>query len=711
MGNEAFAHAALEAGVGVVAGYPGTPSSELIETVARLYAAGAAHGVHVEWSTNEKAALEVAFGASLAGKRSLFTCKQVGLNVAADALMSANYVGTRGGLVLFVADDPGPISSQTEQDTRRFAAFAKVPVLDPATPEQGFAMMKAAFELSEAHGTPVIVRPTTRVNHASTFFDVATQTFALENVPPKNANAAHNAQVGFVHNAAKQVIFPARSYEAHGEINQRLADMAQTFSTDPEFAQFNSVQEFAQNAEGSEGCGAPAWCVAVTCQIPALGVLTGGVSTQYALEALDLLREICASNQAKLPPIRFMQVGTPYPFPAQAVADFAARLSHVLVLEELDHVLEDELQKLAGTCHLPLDVHGKLDGAAPSRGENSTENVAAAIAAFVDAYSPNASAAARVTPLVAQALAAQNPVAAQAAAELPARPPVLCAGCPHRGSFYAALQALKRIKVSRETAIFCGDIGCYTLGNAAPLGAVDTCLCMGGGITMAQGLAAADPAKKCLAFVGDSTFFASAMTGVANAVYNQHDITVFVLDNATTAMTGSQPHPGTGKTLMGGQSAPISIDAVCRALQVQKIVHANPLDQAQAQAAAADAISFAGPSVVIFESPCVWLQKPAAALAVDAQACTGCKKCVTEIGCPAVGFDPAAAGPKSAARGQAHIDASQCNGCTLCAQACPFDAISACKSNNFAAHQGAEGVTGAQPTPAAPAKGGERAHV
>jgi indolepyruvate ferredoxin oxidoreductase alpha subunit len=204
---------------------------------------------------------------------------------------------------------------------------------------------------------------------------------------------------------------------------------------------------------------------------------------------------------------------------------------------------------------------------------------------------------------------------------------------------------------------------------------------------------------------------------VANAVYNQHDITVFVLDNATTAMTGSQPHPGTGKTLMGGQSAPISIDAVCRALQVQKIVHANPLDQAQAQAAAADAISFAGPSVVIFESPCVWLQKPAAALAVDAQACTGCKKCVTEIGCPAVGFDPAAAGPKSAARGQAHIDASQCNGCTLCAQVCPFDAISAGKSNNFAAPQGAECVTGAQPThatpatPAAPAKGGERAHV
>ena len=224
MGNEAIAHAALEAGVRVVAGYPGTPSSEIVETVAKLHASGSAHDVHVEWSTNEKTALELLFGASLAGARCLYTSKQMGLNVASDALMSLNYVSVRGGLVLVVADDPGPISSQTEQDTRRFAAFAKVPVLDPATPEQAFAMVKAAFELSERFHTPVIVRPTTRVDHASTFIEVEDETFARP-VP----------EGGFEHDASKWVIFPKRAYEARGEIWDRLHEIEDVFSTDPEY--------------------------------------------------------------------------------------------------------------------------------------------------------------------------------------------------------------------------------------------------------------------------------------------------------------------------------------------------------------------------------------------------------------------------------------------------------------------------------------------
>lgn len=231
MGNEAFAHAALEAGVRVVAGYPGTPSSELIETVAKLHADGAARGIHVEWSTNEKSALELLAGASYTGARCLFTCKQVGLNVASDALMSLNYVGVKGGMVLFVADDPGPISSQTEQDTRRFASFAKLPVLDPATPDQGFAMMQAAFDLSERYHTPVIVRPTTRINHASTFFDVADATDARP-VPDE----------GFERNP-KWVIFPRRAYQAHGEINERLAAIAHDFAVDPALAAFNPMVE------------------------------------------------------------------------------------------------------------------------------------------------------------------------------------------------------------------------------------------------------------------------------------------------------------------------------------------------------------------------------------------------------------------------------------------------------------------------------------
>ena len=625
MGNEAFAHAALEAGVRVAAGYPGTPSSELIETVAKLHASGAARGVHVEWSTNEKSALELLAGASYAGARCLFTCKQVGLNVASDPLMSLNYVGVKGGLVLFVADDPGPISSQTEQDTRRFAAFAKMPVLDPSTPDEGFAMMKEAFDLSERYHTPVIVRPTTRINHASTFFDVADATDARP-VPPE----------GFERDP-KWIIFPRRAYEAHGEINERLRAIAHDFHAEPALAVFNPMMEHGA--------------------APRLGIVAGGVSAAYAREALRMLEE----RGVELPAYRFWQVGTPYPFPEETAARFAEGLDQVLVLEELDHVLEDELLRFAGRTHAALEVRGRLTGDARDRGENDVDDIAARIASFlgVPGAVPDASAAA----------ACDEP--------LPVRPPVLCAGCPHRGSFYAVKRALGKVP-----AVLCGDIGCYTLGNAKPLDAVDTCLCMGAGITMAQGFAVAEPGKKHVAFVGDSTFFASGLPGIVNAVYNGHDVTVCVLDNATTAMTGSQPHPGTGVTLMGPRRAPVSIERVLQAVGFECIVHADPLDLDASVAAATEALAFEGPSAILFESPCVQLVRPGAPAAVDADACTGCKKCITEIGCPGIGFDGDARGPKSGERGQAFVDASLCNGCGLCVQVCPFDALrvpSACQ--------------------------------
>ena len=630
MGNEAFAHAALEAGVRVAAGYPGTPSSELIETVAKLHASGAARGVHVEWSTNEKSALELLAGASYAGARCLFTCKQVGLNVASDPLMSLNYVGVKGGLVLFVADDPGPISSQTEQDTRRFAAFAKIPVLDPSTPDEGFAMMKEAFDLSERYHTPVIVRPTTRINHASTFFDVADATDARP-VPPE----------GFERDP-KWIIFPRRAYEAHGEINERLRAIAHDFHAEPALAAFNPIAQ--TNASRETGA-------------PRLGIVAGGVSAAYAREALRMLEE----RGVELPAYRFWQVGTPYPFPEETAARFVEGLDQVLVLEELDHVLEDELLRFAGRTHAALEVRGRLTGDARDRGENDVDDIAARIASFlgVPGAVPDASAAA----------ACDEP--------LPVRPPVLCAGCPHRGSFYAVKRAL-----GKAPAVLCGDIGCYTLGNAKPLDAVDTCLCMGAGITMAQGFAVAEPGKKHVAFVGDSTFFASGLPGIVNAVYNGHDVTVCVLDNATTAMTGSQPHPGTGVTLMGPRRAPVSIERVLQAVGFECIVHADPLDLDASVAAATEALAFEGPSAILFESPCVQLVRPGAPAAVDADACTGCKKCITEIGCPGIGFDGDARGPKSGERGQAFVDASLCNGCGLCVQVCPFDALrvpSACQ--------------------------------
>lgn len=626
MGNEAFAHAALEAGVRVVAGYPGTPSSELIETVAKLHAGGAARGIHVEWSTNEKSALELLAGASYTGARCLFTCKQVGLNVASDPLMSLNYVGVKGGMVLFVADDPGPISSQTEQDTRRFASFAKLPVLDPATPDQGFAMMQAAFDLSERYHTPVIVRPTTRINHASTFFDVADATDARP-VPEE----------GFERDP-KWVIFPRRAFQAHGEINERLVAIAHDFAVEPALAAFNPIEEHGAS--------------------PCLGIVAGGVSAAYAREALRMVEARAAERGIEVPAYRFWQVGTPYPFPEETAAQFVEGLDQVLVLEELDHVLEDALLVHAGRTHAAFEVRGRLTGDAPDRGENDVDDIAARIARFLGI--PDA--AAPTTAPTAYA-AEDDP--------LPVRPPVLCAGCPHRGSFYAVKRAL-----GKTPAVLCGDIGCYTLGNAMPLDAVDTCLCMGAGITMAQGFSVAEPQKKAVAFVGDSTFFASGLPGFANAAYNGHDITVCVLDNATTAMTGSQPHPGTGVTLMGPKRKPLSIPRVLEALGFGCIVHADPLDLDASVAAAREALDYEGPSAILFESPCIQLVKPGAPAVVDPATCTGCKKCITEIGCPAIGFDADARGARSKERGQAFVDASLCNGCGLCTQVCPFNALS-----------------------------------
>lgn len=718
MGNEAMAHAALEAGVGVVAGYPGTPSSEIVETVAKLHAAGSAKGVHVEWSTNEKVALELLFGASLAGKRGLFTCKQMGLNVASDALMSLNYVSVRAGLVLIVADDPGPISSQTEQDTRRFAAFAKVPVLDPATPEQAFDMVKAAFDLSERFHTPVIVRPTTRVDHASAFLDVADETHAREDfavaaaamaAPAPAAAADETAKLpavepsGFVHDPNRWVIFPRRAYQAHGEINERLADIAAVYAEEPTFAQFNQAVDFIP-AENEPVTYASPLAQAASDEManaagiggktgrkpahmgPTFGIIAGGVSAAYAREAIRMLLQRAQEANVRPPAFRFMQVGTPYPFPQAAVAEFAEGLADILVIEELDYVIEDELMRLAGRTHAVFNVHGKLTGETRDRGENDVDDVLERIERFLGltgrlslyrarAEVRSARAAAHAAATGASSFASDGePVAVQLSAEaadrLPVRPPVLCAGCPHRGTFYAVKRAL-----GKTPAVLCGDIGCYTLGNAAPLEAVDTCLCMGAGITMAQGIAVADPDKKAIAYVGDSTFFASGMTGLANAAYNGHDVTVMVLDNATTAMTGSQPHPGTGYTLMGDRNEPLDIESVLLANGFTHVYHANPFDLDASIVAVRAAIDYEGPSAVIFEGPCAQIVPAGDPVSVDSDTCTGCKRCITSIGCPAISFNTSAEGPRSGSRGQAVIDQALCVGCNLCIQVCPFKAI------------------------------------
>lgn len=658
MGNEAFAHAALEAGLNVAAGYPGTPSSEILETVAKLHASGSAQGVHVEWSTNEKAALELCAGAAFAGGRTLYTCKQVGLNVASDALMSLNYVGVKGGCVLIVADDPGPISSQTEQDTRRFAAFAKVPVFDPATPEQACAMIKQAYELSEEYQTPVIVRPTTRICHASTFFEVA------------DATEARFVE-GFDHDPHR-FIFPARAYEAHGEINERLLRIAEAFSRET-YDAFNPVEVGGGSADSEQA--------KTEFEHPCFGIVAGGISYAYAQEALRILCEEAQERGYVLPAYKLIQIGTPYPFPQTRVASFMEDLNQVIVFEELDHVLEDEVLRLAGKLRLPVDVVGKLDGSTTNRGENTVDAITDQLREFF----MRDQAFARATLVVANQIPADiyeermgepplDVAIARTASKAPARPPLLCAGCPHRGAFYAVKQTAKQYAKrmdkkagAQEWVRYCSDIGCYTLGNAAPLNVSDTCLCMGAGITIAQGFSVVESGVKGIAFVGDSTFFASGMTGVANAVYNNHDVTICVLDNATTAMTGSQPHPGTGVRLSGGKSKPISIEAVLQALGVECIVHANPLNLKESVAAAREALTFEGPSAILFESPCVSLFKPGKPVEVDVEVCTGCKRCVTEIGCPALSFD--------VDRGVPVVDTSLCNGCSLCEDLCAFGAL------------------------------------
>lgn len=594
MGNEAMAVGALAAGVNVVAGYPGTPSTEVLEAVARRRP----EGVYVEWSVNEKAALEVAAGAAYAGARALVTMKQVGLNVASDPLMSLSYIGVKGGMVVLVADDPGPISSQTEQDTRTFAAYAKLPVLDPSSPQEAYEMMGDAFALSEELGCPVIVRPTTRVDHGYEDVEVA-DPGEWERHEPE----------GFVRDPSRWVIFPALSVRAHAAIEARDAELSRRLSG------------YARNVISEPPVASPR-----------LGVATHGISATYVAE-----------NLGERDGVRVLRVATPHPFPEDLAARFLEGLDEVLCVEELDPVIERALVAACGRRGLGVRIRGKLTGDVQPSGENTVEGVGRALDAFLGR--PTAAAPAPAAP------------------QLPVRPPVLCAGCPHRASFYAVKRAMR----GRKT-LFCGDIGCYTLGNAAPLDMVDTCLCMGAGINIAQGVCRVEPDTKAFAFVGDSTFFASGITGVVNAFYNQADMTLVVLDNSTTAMTGHQPHPGTGRTMMGQVVEKVSIERVLRAIGLSTVETVDPLDLEAAVATVRRVADEPDVKAIVFRSPCVVLARPQARSAVDAERCVGCQRCVRELGCPALVPD--------AATGKVSIDGAQCTGCTLCEQVCPTHAIS-----------------------------------
>jgi indolepyruvate ferredoxin oxidoreductase alpha subunit len=593
MGNEAIARGAVEAGLNFASAYPGTPSSEIIGTLAEWSSSGVSEGYYVEWSVNEKVAMEVAAGAAYAGAYSLVAMKQVGLNVASDPLMSLAYIGVQGALVVVVADDPGPHSSQTEQDTRSFARFAKLPVFDPSSPEEAIAMTKDAFELSHRYGIPVFLRPTTRVCHATAGIEYS--------------DIIKHQPEGFVKDS-KWVIFPRLSYLRHQWLEEQQIKLADEFSRN----RWNKIRP------GNK-----------------LGIVVGGVAALYAQEA--------AAALGIQPAI--LKIGNPYPFPVSVAKEFLSQVEEVVVFEELDPVLEDGLMMVAGQMGFRGKIHGKHSGELPRAGEYSARLVVgflAKILGMADQVSEKAT--------------------DNATPELPVRPPVLCAGCSHRASFYAVKKATKG-----RNAIYTGDIGCYTLGNAPPLAMVDTCLCMGAGLTVAQGLFQTEPDRPVFAFIGDSTFFHTGIPGVINAVYNRHPIKIVVLDNGTTAMTGHQPHPGMGQCANGDISSAIDLVAIIKACGVEFVETVNPLELKTTESVVRRALDFPGVAVIVMRAPCANTFRPAKRFRIDRELCSDCGLCLRELGCPAFYRETGQS---------AGIQISPaCYGCGLCSQICPKKAI------------------------------------
>ena len=584
--------------------------------------------------------MEVAAGGAYAGARTLVTMKQVGLNVAADPLMSLEYIGVKGGMVVLVADDPGPISSQTEQDTRTFGMFSKIPVFDPSSVQDAYEMIQEAFDFSEKYGTPVIFRATTRVDHG----------YEAISVKDPEEYKVHTPE-GFVKDSSRWVIFPRLSVKNHALIEKRNVELTSVFS---EYHRNVIVKEKAQDNK--------------------LGIASQGANYGYVLDCMK-------DRDARL-----MRVATPFPFPEELALSFLEGLDEVLCVEELDPVIERALIAVCGKYHLNVKIRGKMTGDIPPSGENTLEIVDKAIAGFLGenvAAGHDADEGANQNAVQSGNVNATGASEKSPVPDLPVRPPVLCAGCPHRASFYAVKMAMKGKKT-----IYCGDIGCYTLGNAQPLDMCDTCLCMGAGLGIAQGVYHMEKDTKCFAFVGDSTFFASGISGTINAFYNQADMTLVILDNSTTAMTGHQPHPGTGRTVMGQAVEKVSMEKVLKAIGLTTVETVDPLDYDKAVETVKRVADEPGVKAIIFRSPCIAITKPSGKSKVDPEKCIACGKCIRELGCPALiveedsdEMNQTASGEK---RKKAKIDTSMCTGCTLCEQICPVKAISGGDKNGTA---------------------------
>lgn len=588
LGNVAIARGLLEGGVQLIAGYPGTPSSEIIDTLACLEE----RNYHIEWSVNEKVAMEVAVGGSWAGVRSAVTMKHVGLNVAADPFMTLAYAGVKGGFIAIVADDPSCHSSQNEQDTRRYAQFALVPCFDPATPQEAKDMIPYAFEFSERFEVPVIFRPTTRISHGKSDIKLGELT-------------AEKREANFEKLLDRWVMLPKNARTRHTHLLSVQQPIEDALSESP----WNSLEL----KEGSR-----------------FGVIGAGIASVYAKEALVELG-VEAS---------FLKIGA-YPVPKKLILELLKTVDSVLVFEELEPVVEEQVKLIAQEAGLEVSVFGKTGGFVSREGELD-------VSAFLESLK-------KVFALEVE------PEAAGPALELAPRPPALCAGCSHRATFYSMR------KVFGKDAIYPSDIGCYTLGIQS--GTVETTLCMGSSISIASGLYHAGEKRPICCSIGDSTFFHTGMNSLLNAIFNKADITVTILDNRITAMTGHQPNPGVGFTVTGEPTVEVSLEELCKAMGAGFVTVVDPYCLEEIQEAFKAAKEFKGTAVVIAKQPCVISGKRAGIkrvpYVVDPEKCEGCKQCV-KFGCPAIEFDE---------KNKYAVITSLCSGCGVCAQICKFDAI------------------------------------
>lgn len=591
-GNEAVARGAFDAGVRFAAAYPGTPSTEILETISKEY-----HEIKSEWAVNEKVALEVGIGASLAGARVLVAMKHVGVNVAADPLLTLAYTGINGGLVLITADDPGMHSSQNEQDNRRYAVFAKVPMLEPSDSQEVYDFMRYAYKISEKFDIPVMVRLSTRISHAKTLVKLS---------PPEKINLNFN----FKKDTKKYVMIPAHARIRHEILEKKILDL-QKYSDS-----FKANQIISGSNKNKKD----------------IGIISSGVDYQYASEVFD--------------GYPFLKISMIYPFPEKIIKKFAKGKKKLIIIESLEPYLEEYIQRMG----LDVQVIGKEKTG--FCGELSVESLREV---FKIKGTKKTHAAIKDMP------------------QLPVRSPILCPGCGHRGIFYV----LKKLK-----CIVMGDIGCYTLGTLPPLEAMDFCVCMGASIGSAAGMSAIydltkssdktkndkqAPQVNITGVIGDSTFVHSGITGLIDAIYNKRNVTFIILDNSTTAMTGHQEHPGTGKTIMGEDTVSLDYVKLAQSLGASYTVTIDPYDIEKTEEVLKDCFSRQGVKVVIAKRYCIQLKtiKPSGKIARIVQdKCKFCKLCL-KVGCPAIVLES----------NKIVIDELLCTGCGICIQVCPFGAI------------------------------------